>query len=121
MPKKGETLPFKVAFTYHANPAAGRDKAINGTLPFRTEDEAMREATELARRGALVFVDKRVGPVTHHLAQLYPWTDEQRRLAELADEVTELQHYDGGHQVQRMFDIQNEMTTLIAGIGVKHF
>lgn len=121
MPKKGETLPYKVKFTYRADPEAGRSADIGGTWPFSTEADAMREAAALARRGAAVAVDEARGTVTTHIARFEPWTDAQRRLADLADEVTELQHYDGGHQVQRMFDIQRAMAELIAGIGVKHF
>jgi hypothetical protein len=122
MPKRGEVLPFKVQFTYLANAAAGRDEDVSGTRPFRTESEAMREAIEFAKRGALVTVDKKVGPITHHLAKLDPWTDAQRRLAELADEVTEIPSYDGeAAQLRRAFAIEEEMLALIRELGVKRF
>jgi hypothetical protein len=121
MPKKGEKLPFKVKFTYRADAEAGRDTDVSGTRPFSAEADAMREAVVLAKRGASVAVDLERGPITTHIARFEPWTDAQRRLAELAAEVVELRDYEPEAQVRRMFEIHHEMEALVNGIGVKHF
>jgi len=121
MPKKGERLPYKVAFTYAAD-VSPSGVEVKGVRPFSDADQAEREAITLAKRGAWVKLSKDVGNgITRHIAEFEPWTDAQRRLAELADEVVDLRDYDETDQARRMFEIRAELDALAVSIGVKRF
>lgn len=92
MATKGQIRPYRISFTF--GPTEQCPDGIKAKHVFDDQDTAEREAQRIARRGGTAHVTREARGVVTDIATYLPWTAEQHRLVELAEQVNDLAYAD---------------------------